>query len=183
MKLWIILLACAMMVYFAFFAGPNSADIIANTTIDVTSGQIEHDGIQYHVKWSEEQRFAGFARYSKATYFEFSPFITNDIIVTTGEFADPKIVSISPVRNHSTFVSARQKPSGTLFFIHCMPLDLVVLKQLNRVDTGDWVELTGKLADANTIYGPRNNIRLQTKKGSHPIMLVTDVRKLTGPIP
>lgn len=174
-KLVLLILTLGCVLVWFIFIKESSKDIIQGTIIDIERGILDYDNKQYKATWGEEKTYSGYVRYVGQAKNKYVPFMTNEVILTTGDFSDPSLVTIGPVRNHSTFWTAQKQPKGELYFIHCIPLDLSVLLALEGIKQGQWVELTGKQATDNAIYGPGDVLYWQTLKASHPTFLVTDV--------
>ena len=161
--LFLILILICTSVWFIFIK-KSAKDIIHGTTIDIDRGILEYDNKQYRATWSEEKIYSGYVRYAGRAKNKYVPFMTNEVILTTGDFADPSLVTIGRVRNHSTFWGAKKQPKGTLYFVHCIPLNVSLLSELEKIEEGQWIKLIGKQAVDNTIYGPQDKVYWKTLK-------------------
>ena len=73
------------------------------------------------------------------------PMLTHDILVTSGDFANPDLVKTS-VSNHHFFWRSETstRPGGKINLIHAMPENQDVYTQLLQLRNGDQVTLVGK---------------------------------------
>jgi hypothetical protein len=70
--------------------------------------------------------------------------LTRDILVTTGDFADPKLVMTSVTDHHFTWRSLTDTtPRGTINLLHTVPMNEEINQQLDAIKNGDSVAIKG----------------------------------------
>jgi hypothetical protein len=101
-----------------------------------------HWEISYEKKTSST--FAGLVRHISPIRLNDIPFLTHDILITSGDFANPELVSTSAVNHHfSWFSFSKNHPNGTINLIHALPKDETIYRQLLEIRSGDQVTLSG----------------------------------------
>ncbi|MBE3040809.1 MAG: hypothetical protein IMZ62_18585 [Chloroflexi bacterium] len=88
--------------------------------------------------------FTGLVRHVSPIRLGMDPFLTHDILVTTGDFANPEIVS-TRVSNHHFSWSTQNKsaPGGTINLIHAVPLNEAIYDQLLEIRNGQQAAFSG----------------------------------------
>ncbi|MGB3903380.1 MAG: hypothetical protein WBB22_00510, partial [Anaerolineae bacterium] len=73
------------------------------------------------------------------------PILTHDVLVTSGEYADPDVVTTS-VTNHSFTwrSSSTAEPRGAINLLHTVPANEEVYGQLRQIQSWDEVVITGR---------------------------------------
>ena len=174
MKKVLIVAVVAALVWYVFLRTPPAQSITQATAIDQGAGTIQFDDTTYEATWADATKYSGDLRYMGRAYSEYAPFITHDAVVTTGEFSDPEIVTIGPMRKGNTWWKAPRQPSGTLVVLHFIPADLGVLDRLNGLGEGDSATFTGHVeADGHITASDGGFLKLM--HDNHKIMLVTAV--------
>jgi hypothetical protein len=98
--------------------------------------------LSYEAK--RERNFAGVVRHtSKINESEFS-ILSHDILVTSEDYANPDLVFTS-VKNHHFTWSAQNlvEPKGNINLLHTFPLNEEIKQQLDAIENGDTVVITG----------------------------------------
>lgn len=164
-----------ILAYFLYTAPPDADDIILETNISISENTIDYQETTYRVEFSERKTLAGDVRYIGRAWLKYTPFVTTDLILTTGEFSDPEIVKIAKVRNSHTSWRADKRPTGTLTFLHIIPRDPAVLDLLSTITEGQEVAIIGRLAEKGAITSPEGQV-LRVNNTNHKIILVSDVQ-------
>lgn len=133
----------ALLVYF-YCKAPSTDSIVQAMNVDIENGKIEYKGVTYTAQWGDQKVHLGDIRYIGRAYDRYAPYIINDAIVTTGEFSDPSIVEVTPVRNGNMYWRSRKQPTGSLIVLHFIPADPMVYKDLKRIKEGQRVEFIGR---------------------------------------
>jgi hypothetical protein len=80
--------------------------------------------------------------------------LTHDILVTSGQYADPAIVSTSVLNHHFTWRSAGiAHPSGTINLLHTVPSSQDIYRQLLEIKSDDEVTIGGREILTIQAYG------------------------------
>lgn len=130
--------------WFFVLRPPSASSIASRMTVDIDSGAIVLDEVTYTAQWSDVQTYSGDIRYFGRAYMKHSAYFTNDAIVTTGEYSDPEIVSVTPIRKGNMSWRSPKQPVGTLVVLHFIPADIFVFEELQKVREGDLVTFTGR---------------------------------------
>src|SRR3989338_2078 len=152
----ILLFAGVVLAAYFYFKAPSADSIVRTMRIDIQNGRIDYKGVKYSAQWSNERvHHLGDVRYIGRAYNKYVPCITNDAIVTTGEFSDPSITGEVQIINGSIkWVRWRvdKYPEGTLVVLHFIPADVLVYNKLKRVKRGQRVEFIGREEVDSKIY-------------------------------
>jgi hypothetical protein len=71
--------------------------------------------------------------------------LTHDILVTSGQYADPAIVSTSVLNHHFTWRSTgTAHPTGTINLLHTLPASQDIYRQLLEIRSDDEVTIGGR---------------------------------------
>jgi len=149
--------------------------------LDLEAGRIDYAGITYEALWTEETiRFEGDLRYAGRAYSRELPMVTHDAVLTTGDFSDPKLVKVSPLKKGSgtwrSKSSSKGTPKGTLVALHFIPSDLGIHGQLTRLREGDSVEIEGRV-ETDSRVDASNGGFWRLNHSNHKLVLVTAVKK------
>lgn len=72
------------------------------------------------------------------------PIISFDILVTSGDFASPTLVSTDVTDHHFTWVNlGKTSPQGTINLLHTVPMNQAVEDKLAAIKNGDTVIIQG----------------------------------------
>lgn len=176
MKKTLVIAVIAGVIWLLFFKTPSSRTISAEMRIDPRGGAITYDQDVYHADWSDPTSFSGDLRYIGRAYNKYIPVITHDAIVTTGEFSDPDIVTIGPVRDGNTYWRAHKQPEGTFVMLHLIPSSVAIHDQLEELSEGDAVLLVGKVEEDGTVLRPDGSFVVKLMHDNHKFLLVTEVK-------
>jgi hypothetical protein len=88
--------------------------------------------------------FTGLVRHVSPIRLGSFPLLTHDILVTSGDFADPEVVSTRVSNHHFTWYSPdKSNPSGTINLIHAVPYNEAIYNQLLEIRSGQRATLAG----------------------------------------
>jgi hypothetical protein len=93
---------------------------------------------------SSPRSFQGVVRYIGPIRQAGIPFLTHDVLVTSGDFANPALVRTS-VFNHtfSWYSRKLQNPQGAINLVHAVPQKKEIYQQLLALTTDQRVRITG----------------------------------------
>ena len=141
---------------------------------------VGEDGRSWQVifQWPWDSTFEGSVRHVSLWNDASMPFMSHDILVTSGGFADGSRVSTS-VRNHHYFYSYKgERPDGEISLLHIFPASQEVLGDLMAIELGDSVRIEGReIFLINVFDGAGNKKGFFTDTGCNTI-LVTGVTVL-----
>lgn len=161
-------------VYF-YMQPPSVEGIVREMQIDRQGGEIKYHDVVYSAQWGEEVNHTGDIRYFGRAYYEGVPIFTHDAIVTTGEFSDPDIVEVTPIKDGSMYWTARKQPQGTLIVLHFIPENFSVFESLHSIREGDRVEFIGREETDSSVEASDGDF-VKLLHTNHRYLLVSRVR-------
>ena len=126
-----------------FTGTPLSSDLSVENNYRYISAA---DGREWWVvyQWPWDSTFSGEVR-DVSTWEDYRvPFMSHDILVTSGEFADPEVVRTSVQDHIFIFRYWGQRPDGQIYPLHTFPASKEVLEDLENIQSGDNVRITGR---------------------------------------
>jgi len=88
--------------------------------------------------------YRGLVRHISPIRLDMVPFLTHDILVTTGDFANSKLVNVSVFdHKYAWYTNNNTYPSGNINLIHATTLNEKAYQTLLQMRAGDQVEITG----------------------------------------
>ena len=124
-------------------ASPNFDSFhIADNLKDVSG---ESDSWKISYEGAGIAKYTGVVRHVSPDRMADFPMLTHDILVTSGDFADPSLV-VTTVQNHHFFwrSTSRDYPKGKINLIHAVPETAEIYQQLLNIHKNDTVTITGK---------------------------------------
>ena len=174
--LFFLILASVSIYYYSLPPSPKS--IVLNSTIDTDNGFVKYNDVVYLATWGEQTAYSGDIRHIGRAYYDRMPIFTHDVILTTGEFSDPELVRIDPVKNGQTRWRAREKPRGTLTMLHPITENSEILAQLESIHLWDQVDFGGREEEDNFIEGSDSSRFKVIRSHNHVMFLLTGVWRL-----
>lgn len=123
---------------------------IANYDEVIVSDGFHHIQLENGQSWQlsyeadQERIFAGVIRHTSPINEPAFAILSHDILVTSQDFADPDLVDTSVSNHHFTWYSQSQvEPVGTINLLHTVPMNEEIRQQLDAIQTGDRVIVTG----------------------------------------
>ena len=126
------------------FEAPLNFDQVmsSNGFHDVTLENGRAFDISYET--SSKRDFSGLVRHSSAIHERTFAILTFDILVTSGDFANPDLVQTSVSNHHFSWRSSTNSdPSGAINLLHTVPINEEVNQALRSIREGDTVVITG----------------------------------------
>ncbi len=123
--------------------GPDFGDLSISDTFD----QIQGDDYRWEIslETDNESEYSGVVRHTLAIRIGKLRILTHDILVTSGDFADPAIVSTSVSNHRYRWVAeGTASPQGRINLLHTVPVDEEVFRQLDKIESGDNVTIVGQ---------------------------------------
>jgi hypothetical protein len=88
--------------------------------------------------------FSGLVRHVSPIRMSQFPFLTHDILITSGDYANPNLVKTSVINHHFTWYSAEKaNPAGTINLLHTVPINDEVYRQLMQIQNGQQITVKG----------------------------------------
>ncbi len=124
-------------------AGPD----LDGLTISDSKEQIAADDLYWKITYEglADSEFSGLVRHVSPIRHNSIRILTHDILVTSGEYADPAIVSTSVANHHFRWRStSTAHPEGTINLLHTVPASDEIYRQLLQVQAQDEVIIAGR---------------------------------------
>lgn len=153
---------------------PPALEIAQGTTFDMEAGTVRHGEIVYRLNLAEEPTvYAGTVRGRSRAYAAYAPFVTTDLLITTGDYSDPEIVKVSWSNGHGRWVS-KSPPQGSCTAIHILPRTPEVQAALDTVEEWSEVTITGYRETDGKIEGEDGSFR-RVNNTNHHFVVATKV--------
>ena len=128
---------------FIGLAGPDFDDI----AISASKEQIQAGDLHWKITYekSADSEFSGLVRHVSPIRDNRVRILTHDILVTSGDYADPAIVSTSVANHRFRWRAAgTTHPEGAINLLHTVPADEEIYRQLLQVRSQDEVIISGR---------------------------------------
>jgi len=100
---------------------------------------VASSGLYWNISYESpnESNYTGLVRFVSPDREPTVPFLTHDILVTTGDFANAQLVDTSVFDHHFTWhLSQKITPSGKINLIHAVPMNEALYRQLLGIRSG-----------------------------------------------
>ncbi len=104
------------------------------------------DGRHWQISYEENtlQVFSGEVRHNSAIHSGEFAILSQDILLTNGDFQDPSRVSIAVSNHHFTWRSEDgSQPQGSINLLHTLPMDQSIFQNLRQVEQGQYILIKG----------------------------------------
>ena len=104
------------------------------------------EGQSWHLSYeaARERKFVGMVRHTSVINEANFGILTHDILVTSGDFADPSLVDTSVSNHHFTWMPKNDTMlEGSINLLHTVPMNEEILRELDAIQDGDEVVITG----------------------------------------
>jgi hypothetical protein len=128
---------------FIGLAGPDFQDL----TISSSKEQIKAGDLYWKITYEKptDSEFSGLVRHVSPIRDNRIRILTHDVLVTSGEYADPSIVRTSVTNHRFRWRSAgTSHPEGTINLLHTVPANEEIYRQLLQIRSQDEVIITGR---------------------------------------
>lgn len=120
--------------------------------------------------------FDGLVRHYNNDHELVFPILASDILVTTGDYSDRRLVSTNVEDHHFYWNSnTENSPSGTINLLHTVPMNQDIQTKLLKIKVGDHVIIKGWEIYELKAYSKDGNYLGMWKDSGCNSMLVTDV--------
>ncbi len=129
------------------FFGLTSPDLAGLTVMNQYQTIQDEQGANWEVTYekSRDSIFQGHVRHVSVNRISKFPFVTHDILITTGDYADSELVYTN-VTNHRFYWQSLNEnyPQGTINLLHVVPENEDIYQQLLKIRNGDTVTISGR---------------------------------------
>ncbi|MBI3923636.1 MAG: hypothetical protein HY318_19610 [Armatimonadetes bacterium] len=128
---------------FSFRGGPDFSKLKISDTYE--SFQAEDQSWQITYEYAHDSQFDGVVRYIARWHDRNMLIMTHDLLVTSGDYADPKKVH-TWVHDHIYMYRSQlgKEPGGTINLLHIVPASEEVYRRLRHIHEGDTVSVSGR---------------------------------------
>ncbi len=170
----VIFILIATGLYFFFAWQPSTLDIARQISID---NDISYKDETFYSEWSERpDSIEAYVRRIDRHYDDNFPIITYDFVLTTGDYNDPNIVSIKHKGDGNYYYSwgSDKKLNGSIIFYHLIPDGGYIQEEINNINVGDTIKLTGKISTSDKITN-NSGAYIKLMHKNHKFLLVNDL--------
>jgi hypothetical protein len=135
------------------------------------------DGRTWRILYEKQDvsTFAGIVRNASPIRLSAIPFLTHDILVTSGDFADPDLVSTSVSNHRYTWFAPGDKPRGRINLVHAVPANEDIYRQLLKLRDRQQATLKGREILRIEVYNAADKLIGGWEDSGCNTMLVTSV--------
>ncbi len=104
------------------------------------------DGRHWKISYEETalQVFTGEIRHNSSIYSGEFAILSQDLLITTGDYQDPDLVSVKVSNHHFSWKSRNESyPQGSIHLLHTLPMDQAVFMELRQIEPGQTVSIKG----------------------------------------
>jgi hypothetical protein len=127
-----------------------------------------------------ESKFIGKVRHASPIRIDRFLVLTHDILVTTGDFADPQKVTTSVSNHKFTWMTRLGTPEGKINLLHTVPASEEIYKQLLTVQNDMQVDIRGREIYRLYAYGENGKVLGWWEDSGCNTLLVTSVKILSN---
>jgi len=88
--------------------------------------------------------FEGVVRHTSRWHDSAMPFMSHDILVTTGDFSSKSLVNVSVINHEFFYHYGGAKPNGSIHLLHAIPISEEIYNQLVQVRDWNQAGITGR---------------------------------------
>jgi hypothetical protein len=108
--------------------------------ISLENGQ--HFDLSY--EQNHDRTFEGTVRHISMDHEKLFPILSYDILVTSGDYANPQKVVTTVENHHFTWVARTDTPlQGSIYLLHTVPMDQKMEEALSQIHNGDTILVEG----------------------------------------
>lgn len=104
------------------------------------------DGRSWQLEYEKDpdQSFSGVVRHASPIHSGKFAILTHDILVTSGDFEDPSLVTTKVNNHHFSWKSITEThPAGSINLLHTLPMNQRIYQLLQQVENGEKVTIKG----------------------------------------
>lgn len=123
----------------------NPENYLINNHFQRISNQNLDEVWQIEYESENNVSFSGLVRHNSVIREHTFPMLTQDLLVTTGDFSDSGLVSTRVNRHRFRWLSLTDtRPVGTINLLHTIPYNQEILEVLQSIKKGDQVDIYGQ---------------------------------------
>ncbi|NMB88586.1 MAG: hypothetical protein GYA17_09515 [Chloroflexi bacterium] len=114
---------------------------------DATYEHVQEAGVgSWNVVYESptEVEFRGLVRHVSPVRMELVPFLTHDVLVTSGDFTDPGRVQVIVAEHQFAWAAGESNPQGEIHLLHIVPANAEVYRRLLSVRRGQTLSFRGR---------------------------------------
>lgn len=137
-------------------AGTDFDSLVISNSYEKISSDEYHWEVQF--EGIGETKYIGTVRHAAPIRIQEFAILTHDILVTSGDFADPSIVNTNVI-DHKFFWKSPNlsSPNGSINLIHAIPATKSIYQQMLEISKWDKVQITGREILTVKAYQSDNN--------------------------
>ncbi len=144
----------------------------------------DQKGYQWNISYEKinNSTFEGLIRHISPIRENKFPMLSHDILVTSGDFADPEKIKTSVSNHHFVYrYEINKVPEGKINLLHAVPLNDDIHNQLLQIRNGDLVKISGReIYEIVFIDKELDRIKFNWKDAGCNTLLVTSVEIISN---
>lgn len=178
MKAWHLVAVILIVGIYLMMRPPAAGKIARGMEIDLESDTIRYaDGV-FKADWGEPETRSGIVRHIVRAHDKTIPIVLYHLVLASGEFSDPEIVTIDYNGGGNYFWRSNKQPRGSLIVLHLVPESENAFRTVRGIDVGDQVEIVGRDETRGSIEREGGGL-LRLGHDNHKFVLVS--RAAVGP--
>lgn len=150
------------------------AYIFSSTSERIDGPDHSHWMISY--EYTRTSTFTGLVRHTSPIHENKFPFLTHDILITTGDFADSNLVNTQVSNHHFYWQSPKNNsPSGSINLLHTVVRDPAIYDQLLQIKSGQRVSILGTEILRIDYFTPSNELKVWWQDSGCNTLIVQQV--------
>ena len=123
--------------------GTDFDELVISNSYELISSNVYYWEVQF--EGIGESKFIGTVRHAAPIRIQEFAILTHDILVTTGDYANPDIVTTNVI-DHKFFWKSQNtsSPSGSINLLHAVPATKSIYQQLLEIQKWDTVKISGR---------------------------------------
>ena len=117
---------------------------------------LRQDSWKIEYDYPTDSTFSGLVRHVSPIRESQFPMLTHDILVTSGDYAEPNIVTTDVTGHHFVWYSPGNTPlTGKINLLHTVPVNITIYQQLLQIHNGSKVSISGREILRINAYNPQ----------------------------
>lgn len=132
-----------------------------------------------------DSTFTGIVRHVSLWYDSSAPFMSHDILVTTGDFASQEAVDVSVIAHKFFYHWDDIAPKGSINLLHIFPVSAEVFEQLKQIKKWNNVSISGReILRIDKYDSDGSNLGFMIDMGCNTILVTSVIIQAEGtPVP
>lgn len=176
MRAWHLVVAVLAVALYLAMRPPSAGKIARGLEVDLDAGTMRYDGFSYSAQWGERTIWTGDVRHVTRAHASRIPVVLFHLVLTSGEFSRPEIVTVDHTGGGSYVWRADRHPEGSLVVLHLVPESQLAYRTMRSLEVGERVEIVGREETRGSIER-EDGAYLRLGHDNHRFVLVSRVER------